>query len=122
LQDAFINGYSQLVNRPALHKEDLATVRKWLMLNSEAIDSKEIEFINYTDDLIGIQPNANSWLRNVLGSLFVLRTPGIRHFLHENPTITASSETQKADTQYGRIMREFIKLLQLSQSWLAFAC
>src|SRR4051812_40119224 len=86
MKDAFINGYTQLVNRPAIHKDDLATVKKWMLkLNPKAIDPEEAEFINCDDDLIGIQPKARSWFRNILEATFVLRTPGVRHFFEKEP-------------------------------------
>jgi hypothetical protein len=86
IQDAFINGYTQLVNRPAIHKDDLATVKRWMLeQNKKAIHPDEAAFINCDDDLIGIQPKARSWLRNVLEATFVLRIPGVRRFFERKP-------------------------------------
>jgi hypothetical protein len=85
LSDAFINGYSQLLSRPEIHKEDLASVRDWLKSNQDAIDKRERRFIEYEEDLIGIRPKSRSCFRKVLEYSFLLRMPGLRRFFKRTP-------------------------------------
>jgi hypothetical protein len=56
-----------------------------LDLNPKAIDLEEARFIKCDDDLIGIQPKARSWFRQILEATFVLRTPGLRNFFERKP-------------------------------------
>jgi hypothetical protein len=85
LADAFINGYSQLLSRPEIHQEDLASVRGWLKSNQDAIDKRERRFVEYEEDLIGIRPKSRSCFRKVLEYSFLLRMPGLRRFPKRTP-------------------------------------
>jgi hypothetical protein len=53
--------------------------------HKDAINPLETAFIDCSDDLIGIQPKARSWFRNVLESSLLLRTPGIRNIFERRP-------------------------------------
>lgn len=57
-----------------------------LDLNPKAIDLEEAKFIKCDDDLIGIQPKARSWFRQLLEATLVLRTPGVRNFFERKPS------------------------------------
>lgn len=56
-----------------------------LKFNKQAIDEEETKFLNCDDDLIGIQPKARSWFRNILEATFFLRTPGVRLLFERKP-------------------------------------
>jgi hypothetical protein len=85
-KDSFLNGYIQLCNRPPIHKDDLATVKKWIRTNHKAIDPEEARFMDGNDDdLVGIHPKNRSWFRNLLDRSFVLKTPILRDFFERQP-------------------------------------
>lgn len=74
------------MNRAPIHRDDLATVKKWIWeQNPKAIHPEEAAFINCDEDLIGIQPKSRSWLRNILEATSVLRVPGVRRFFERSP-------------------------------------
>jgi len=81
---SFINGYTQMLTRQDIHRDDLTAVKRWLGTHKKGIDEEEAVFMTKDDDLIGLKPKSRSCFRYILEYTF-LRIPGVRNLFTRNP-------------------------------------
>lgn len=79
-----MNGYTKMLDRPSIHKDDLASVRAWIDTNPGAIDKEEAKYI-FQEDLIGIHPKPRSCFRNIIEATFLLKAPLVRGCFERRP-------------------------------------
>lgn len=76
-----------MLSRAEINTDDVKNLRTWLHdpdYLKDAINPLETSFIDYPDDLIGMQPKPRSWFRHIL-EVSVLRAPCIRNVFERRP-------------------------------------